>query len=252
MDIGARLREAREARGLTLDAVSRSTRVQPRVLSAIERNDSSSLPPRPYGRGFVRVFATEVGLDPDATVREFFSQFGVAETVPTYPVQDPSIEAVRSAEPRLWVWPVAAVLSYALVGALVIFAGRWAIQRSSETSAVGTTGSAVPAVAPSAERQPAAAASPTPAPPPTTGIVVMLDARSISWITASIDGERTLYRMLQPGEQVRLAGDRQVNIRIGDAGAVLWQVNGSTAVPMGRPGEVRTVVITPENAAQVK
>ncbi len=156
MDIGARLREARESRGLTLDALSRSTRVQPRVLSAIERNDSSSLPPRPYGRGFVRVFATEVGLDPDATVREFFSQFGVAETVPTYHVQDPSIEAVRSAEPQVWVWPVAAVLSYVLVGALVIFAGRWAIQRSSETSAVGTTGSAVPAVAPSAERQPAA------------------------------------------------------------------------------------------------
>ena len=65
MDIGARLRDAREARGLSIDAVSRSTRVQSRILSAIERNDSMCLPPRPYGRGFVRAYASEVGLDPE-------------------------------------------------------------------------------------------------------------------------------------------------------------------------------------------
>ena len=63
MDIGTQLRNAREARGLTLDALSRSTRVQPRILSAIEQNDSMRLPPRPYGRGFVRAYASEVGLD---------------------------------------------------------------------------------------------------------------------------------------------------------------------------------------------
>jgi hypothetical protein len=58
--------------------------------------------------------------------------------------------------------------------------------------------------------------------------------------------------MLQPGEQLRLAGERQLNIRIGDAGAVLWQVNGSKPAPMGQSGQVRTVVVTPENAAQMK
>jgi cytoskeletal protein RodZ len=252
MDIGARLKTAREARGLTLDALSRSTRVQHRMLSAIERNDSASLPPRPYGRGFVRLYASEVGLDPDATVRDFFSQFGTTEPAPSHDVRDPSLDAVRTAEPQQWLWPVAAVVGYALVGALVIYAGRWAIQRSSEASAVGTSGTAVPAAAPSTERQPAAATpAPAPAPPP-SGIVVTLDVRSISWITASIDGERTLYRMLQPGEQLRLAGERQLNIRIGDAGAVLWQVNGSKPAPMGQSGQVRTVVVTPENAAQMK
>jgi cytoskeletal protein RodZ len=251
MDIGARLRDAREARGLTLDALARSTRVQSRVLSAIERNDSGSLPPRPYGRGFVRVFATEVGLDPDATVREFFAQFGVTEAAPSYVVHDPSFDAVRTAEPQQWVWPVAAVIGYALVGALVIFAGRWAIQRSAETSAVGTSGTAVPAAVPSTERQPAPTL-PTPVPPPTKGVVIVLDVKNMSWITASVDGERALYRMLQPGEQIRLAGAREVNIRVGDAGAVLWQVNGAKATLMGQPGEVRTVSVKPENATQVK
>ena len=75
MDIGEQLRHAREARGLSIDALSKSIRVQPRILSAIEQNDCATIPPRPYGRGFVRTFAIEVGLDPESTVREFFSQF---------------------------------------------------------------------------------------------------------------------------------------------------------------------------------
>ena len=134
MDIGARLRDARESRGLTLDAVARSTRVQSRMLSAIERNDSVSLPPRPYASR-VRPRVCHRGRSRSRrTVREFFSQFGVTEPTPSYVVHDPNFDAVRTAEPQQWVWPVAAVVGYALVGALVIFAGRWAIQRSAETS----------------------------------------------------------------------------------------------------------------------
>ena len=75
MDTGARLREAREARGLTVDALARITRVPPRLLSAIERNELTVIPPRPYGRGFVRAYAAEVGLDPDEIVREYFGRF---------------------------------------------------------------------------------------------------------------------------------------------------------------------------------
>src|SRR5687767_5129361 len=79
MDTGLRLRTAREAKGLTIDALARTTRVQPRILEAIERNDAHALPPRPYGRGCVRAYANEVGLEPVGTVREFFSQFTDAD-----------------------------------------------------------------------------------------------------------------------------------------------------------------------------
>ena len=138
MDIGARLRDAREARGLTIDALSRSTRVQPKLLSAIERNDSVVLPPRPYGRGFVRAYASEVGLDPDGTVRDFFSQFGLADVARAAPPLQPSIETEPPRGRLLWLWPVAAVVGYALVGTLVILMGQWALQRHDETGAVGT------------------------------------------------------------------------------------------------------------------
>src|SRR5262245_5979991 len=75
MSIGAQLRTAREAKGLSLGAVAQRTRVQPRTLVAIELNDLTLLPPRPFGRGFVRAYAQEVDLDPDRTVRDYFAQF---------------------------------------------------------------------------------------------------------------------------------------------------------------------------------
>jgi transcriptional regulator with XRE-family HTH domain len=251
MDIGARLRDARESRGLTIDALSRSTRVQPRILSAIERNDSVALPPRPYGRGFVRAYASEVGLDPDGTVREFFSQFGLTGEARVAPAPRPVLETDAPRGGRPWFWPVAAVAGYALVGTLVIVMGQWALKRQNESGAVGTAGSAVPAAAATPERQPATTPAPPPS-PPIGHVVVALEARQIAWIAANVDGERKLYRLLQPGERISLDGTREISIRVGDAGAVLWQVNGRPAEPMGESGRVRTVLLTPENAARRK
>src|SRR6478609_6459322 len=82
MSIGAQLRAAREARGLSLDAVSRTTRVQPRILAAIERDDVAAVPPRPFGRGFVRAYAEEMGLDGDQVTRDYFAQFAPPTPVP--------------------------------------------------------------------------------------------------------------------------------------------------------------------------
>ncbi len=243
MDVGAQLRQAREARGLTIEAISRSTRVQQRILSAIEQNDTVSLPPRPYGRGFVRTYASEVGLDPELTVREFFSQFApVPEPSPGPETHRRQSRPDRST-PRGWMWTTALVLAYALVGALVIAAGRWAMQPDGERGAVGTAGRLAPptpAVGPETARTPTAVQAAAAA----SVVRVNLEAQRAVWITAVVDGDRAVYRTLQPGERVGLNGTREITIRAGDAGAVLWQVNGGAAAPMGRPGEVRTERVT--------
>ena len=250
MDIGAQLRQAREARGLTIDAISRSTRVQPRILAAIEQNDTVSLPPRPYGRGFVRSYASEVGLDPEFTVREFFSQFApVAETPPAVRrPQVPEPEHSRSAA-RGWLWTTALVLAYAVMGALVIAAGRWAMQPRGEQGAVGTSG-AVESAAPAPVATAATSASSTKTQSSPSVVRVNLEAQRPVWVTAVVDGDRAVYRTLEPGERVALNGTREISIRAGDAGALLWQVNGLPASPMGQPGEVRTERVSSETGRQ--
>src|SRR5688572_7199468 len=72
MNVGMQLREAREARGLSLDSLASATRIKVRILEGLERNDLSAAPPRPYTRGFVAAYAREVGLDADQIARSYF------------------------------------------------------------------------------------------------------------------------------------------------------------------------------------
>src|SRR5690242_15681095 len=73
-DFGTKLREARERRGISIRQISASTKISLAALEALEQNDLARLPGGIFSRAFVRSYAIEVGLDPDATVREFLEQ----------------------------------------------------------------------------------------------------------------------------------------------------------------------------------
>src|SRR6266852_5678023 len=72
---GGTLREARERRGVSLRQIANATKISVAALEALERNDISRLPGGIFGRAFVRSYAIEVGLDPEATIQEFVAQF---------------------------------------------------------------------------------------------------------------------------------------------------------------------------------
>jgi cytoskeleton protein RodZ len=65
---GALLRAAREAAGLSIDALSQQLKLAPRQVRALEEGDYASLPGRTFVRGFVRNYARAVNVDPDAVL----------------------------------------------------------------------------------------------------------------------------------------------------------------------------------------
>ena len=74
-DFGARIRHAREERGVSLRQIADATKISVSALEALERNDITRLPGGIFSRAFVRSYAAEIGVDPEQTVREFLSQF---------------------------------------------------------------------------------------------------------------------------------------------------------------------------------
>src|SRR5881392_3832019 len=74
-DFGRNLREARERRGVSLRQIANATKIGMSALEALERNDISRLPGGIFSRAFVRSYAAEIGLDPEATIQEFIAQF---------------------------------------------------------------------------------------------------------------------------------------------------------------------------------
>ena len=63
--LGDRLKQARTAKGFTLDDLQSITKIQKRYLSGIENEDYSMMPGSFYVRAFIKQYAEAVGLDPD-------------------------------------------------------------------------------------------------------------------------------------------------------------------------------------------
>ena len=71
LDPGARLKLAREAKGVSTRQVAESTKLSVRAIEALESGRVSALPEGIYRRSIIRLLATEVGLNPDQLLREF-------------------------------------------------------------------------------------------------------------------------------------------------------------------------------------
>ncbi len=246
MAIGATLRQAREEKGLSIDRLSRTTRVQTRLLDALERDDYALLPARPYTRGMVSAYAREVGLDPDQTVRAYFEDIDSREAQAAA-LAPPPQPALDSPTPH---FSAPLILILALIGIGVAVAlnvptrtapdGLQAVGTSGTTRPIAAAGSdAVPATAPAAQASRAE-------------VALIIEATAPSWVAATADGSRVVYRNLQPGERETLRAARELTLRVGNAGAITWTINGQTRGAMGKPGEVRDVTLSPDTASVIR
>ena len=251
MMTGVEFRSMRESRGLTIDAIAAATRITPRMIEAVERNDLHSLPPRPYARGFVAAYGRELGLDPNEAVTGYFAQFPPppAAVPPETPasLETDELSGRRRLFGAIGVTLVAVALTVTLINQ----------SRSGpplETGARGTSGAAAIPAATDAVDAAAPIGGPATAPllPSPGALVIVLTFDNRSWVAASADGSRVLYRMVQAGTTETLRAQREITMRLGNAGAVKASVNGRPPAALGRSGEVRTVVVTPEKIASLE
>ena len=70
-DFGQALREAREAKGITVGQLAETTKILPAVIEGLENDDFSRIAAPIYGRGFVKLYCEAVGLDAKPFITEF-------------------------------------------------------------------------------------------------------------------------------------------------------------------------------------
>ena len=236
-DIGGCLRRAREHRDMTLNDLARRTKLPIHVLQAIERNDFARLPGGMFRKAYVRTVASEVGLNPDEIAAAYHARF----ELPVEPQSVASPDAARQTEwieqltpsPRRSVVTLVALC----VAGLAWFMFRPGPVRSNVPPRAlpdGFPGIAVPIA--------------SPAPTPGVPLRIELAATGQCWVAAATDGERVLYRLVEPGEHVVLEAQRLISIRLGDAGSVMLSINDGARQSFGGPGEVVDLEVTPGNA----
>lgn len=145
-DFGAKLRQAREQRGIPLRQIAERTKISVAALEALERNDSSKLPGGIFSRAFVRSYADEIGLDPDETVREFLDRFQgepVAPAVPTMTIPEAELEFERRRRLAARVF-VGAVILMLIISALVVYFVLQARPASMDPTRPAQSGASLP------------------------------------------------------------------------------------------------------------
>ena len=93
--IGQTLKEAREKKGLTLDDLQQTTKIQKRYLIAIEAENFDALPGYFYVRAFIQQYAKVVDLDGDELLAQLEEKTGVKTETPVAHEATTRTEAVR-------------------------------------------------------------------------------------------------------------------------------------------------------------
>jgi cytoskeleton protein RodZ len=259
-DFGGKLRQARERRGISLRQIAASTKISVTALEALERNDVTKLPGGIFSRAFVRSYATEVGLDPDETVREFLERFH-AEPVPAeghghhVPEQEGQFESQqRMASVLLKL----VAISVPLIVAILYFTLRSRPAPDAPRSENATRSAGLPdAVAPSAPAPvtPAALPQPAPASPPVPAVAsgradvsgpmrLEIHPTGLCWVSLTVDGQRAFARLMKAGERQTFTIQKDAVIEVGDAGTFAFSVDGREGRALGAGGQVKTVKVT--------
>ncbi len=230
VDPAARLRQAREAQGLSHRQLAEATKLAVRAIEQLESDRIADLPDGIYRRSIVRAVAREVGLNPDQILAEFIARHPdhLAAAAGVAVVEQKPISSFQRALAFVSATlPLAAgVLYFALPN-----------ERAHVAVVLPSTIEQRAAEPMRAEIMPVAGLIERPLTRPRP-VVVTLTISARCQLRVVADGSEILGRVMEPGETVPIElGDEL--ILLGDnASAVQFSINGQAGVLLGEPGDV--------------
>jgi cytoskeletal protein RodZ len=226
LDPAARLREAREQKGLSIRQVAEATKLSVRAVELIERNSLAGLPDGIYRRSIVRAIAREVGLNPEQILAEFTALHpddlqNPDRAIMVAPKVAPSFSKALAFVSA--VLPVLAGAAYFMMPAKTIEPPQIAERR----------------VAPEQrEVVPVGGFSEMPMAPRPVPVVVTLTISSRCQLRVVADGNEILSRTMEQGETLPIELGDEVILLGDNASAVQFSINGQAGRLLGKPGDV--------------
>ncbi|MCA0174275.1 helix-turn-helix domain-containing protein [Bacillus sp. RAR_GA_16] len=141
-ELGQRLKEARNDKGLSLEEIQSITKIQKRYLLAIEEGNYELLPGNFYTRAFIKNYAEAVGLHGEELLEEYASEIpkanaDVPESLPPRKMRKPSAPSKSSSVSSKWssVFPsVLVVLLIVGVAALIWYVVQSGDQKTNQNA----------------------------------------------------------------------------------------------------------------------
>jgi cytoskeleton protein RodZ len=277
--VGERLREARERQKVSLHAIAEKTNISVRFLDAIEKNQFDKLPGGIFTRGFIRSYASLVGLDPDGLVAQFLSDEPGQrdDDIDVAPASDRDRAGLGA---LLLAGLGAIVLALALV---YFFRPDWiglqatvsspqqvavpdapsgpVVSESTQTPAGTEAPTEAGTSAASAATDAATGAGATPVMPaptvpepvpesPKSPLRLVIAPMGRCWVQVSADGQMRVAREIAAGERLSVDAAERLQITVGDAGNFAYELNERPGRALGAAGRVARATILPSTVPQ--
>jgi cytoskeleton protein RodZ len=264
--LGADLRAARERVGWSLDDLARALRMRPAHLEALEAGRTSELPGGAYTLGFLRSYATILGLDANEVARRFKAETSRENADPelTFPVPVPDRRVPAGAVMLVGILLVVGTYAgwYHLSGegrlpaeASIEVPTRLAplaeqVERPQAPPTPPVTAQAPAEVPPAQQAEaappvpaisPGSAAAAVPTPPAASDQPrIVLRASADAWLQVrDKSGQVLLSRTLHAGETWDVPPRPNLLLTTGNAGGTDLLVDGIASGPLGGNGAVR-------------
>ena len=285
--VGRILRSARERQGRAVAEIADELCLTQQYLRAIEEDDVKNLPGTFFYKNFVKQYAAILGVKDAEIRAGIEALTAAAEepAIPGAPAQPPMrpLDPIVADSNRHYFANARLGLSVAgLVAVLMACSGfyAWWI-RPKEVAAAKTLPQAAvvqqgvqqvvqPVVPPASQTVVPPAPEPAPVtmavssqnPTPTVQVtaaqtqttidginhvVLNLAATEKTWLSITSEGKRIFSGFLEPSQTKILTGLDAARMTVGNAGGINVLLNGKPIGPIGKSGQVRVVLFTPDN-----
>ncbi len=246
--VGELLRAEREKQSLTVKDIEKATSIRAIYIQAIEDGKYDVLPGEVYLKGFIRNYASFLGLNPQQALEVYReSQTPQPPQAPQTPAPSsaaampPKVETRREDEGRssLGRWVIVLVV-------LVVVAGAaWAAFNHLNQPPAPQPKPPQVQVQPAPSPAPVPAPQTTPAPAPAARTIVVVAKYSADcWTRVTADGRELYEGIPRVGETFTWNANQTMTIHLGNAAGVDLTYNGQSQGRLGGDGDVISKTFT--------
>jgi cytoskeletal protein RodZ len=271
---GGILKRCREYHGISLEEAEEATKIGANYLAALEDDQIGQFASQAYLKGFLRIYATYLGLNPDDMIRLYEKLYAPGKGLPegkgstTATAENPR----RNKFPfQKLAMPAVLLVLILITSAIVNRAPAPPVRQNQPPPATALKAAPVTQKAVSSTRQNPTARktedtvieqtrSDAPMPPHSgvqktavensRGVIIRLKATQSGAVAVTIDGATAQTYDLAVGDSIEWKADRSITLELSNAGGVEAELNGKVLRPFGPAGKPALVVLDPDGVRQ--
>ncbi len=245
--IGQDLKRERELRGISLQEIADSTKINVRFLRALEEDRLDMLPEQFFTKGIIRTYAKYLGLDEQSVLNTYLESKQKQETQRTSDENEkPDIGGMPESSPKKKQIPLLFVLVVLIILALIII--FFFMFRKEESPPPSTLN--IRPISQKLQQKPITASPVLQEEPEIMQKELNIDIKvqQETWLEIYADQKMLDSGIKLPGDRLQFKALQEFLIHIGNAGGITYTINGKEGKKFGELGAVkRDIQITLDN-----